>query len=208
MKVNKLIVYFLVYILLLYTNHLTAEAKNNKIEDNSNIFKNIKEIENVINDFENKHNIEIFIYTLDSIGNKNTYEEANLFTEKRFNNDNYILYYITKEEGNVALLAGRETQSIVTNEMFSLMLTSMEADFKEFKYDKGIKTSLINLDALISQNNRLEEENKSNHKVLNIDNQKEENRTIYIAVMIISILITFVCISLFIKGSNNKKEAN
>lgn len=182
---------------------------NSNIEDSSNLFANTLELEQVINSFEIKHNVDIFIYTIESINNKNIYQEAKLFADVKFDDDNYLLFYITKEEGNVALFAGTKTQDIVNNEMISLMLTSMEIDFKALEFEKGIMTSLSNLSTLIDENNRLEEENRNSHKVLDINNQKEANRNIYMSMMIISLIVSIVCVSLLIKSfNNNKKEAN
>lgn len=208
MKTIKISIGLLMLVLSICLNNKIVNANSN-IEDSSNLFANTLELEQVINSFEIKHNVDIFIYTIESINNKNIYQEAKLFADVKFDDDNYLLFYITKEEGNVALFAGTKTQSIVNNEMISLMLTSMEIDFKALEFEKGIMTSLSNLSTLIDENNRLEEENRNSHKVLDINNQKEANRNMYISMMIISVIISIVCISLLIKNfNNNKKEAN
>ena len=209
MKTIKILIGSLILILSIYLNNKIVNANNSNIEDNSNLFSNTLELEQVIDNFKIKHNVDVFVYTIESINNKNIYQEAKLFADVKFDDDNYLLFYITKEEGNVALFAGTKTQSIVNNEMISLMLTSMEIDFKALEFEKGIMTSLSNLSILIDENNRLEEENRNSHKVLDINNQKEANRNIYISMMIISVIVSIVCISLLIKNfNNNKKEAN
>lgn len=209
LKTIKILIGSLILILSIYLNNKIVNANNSNIEDNSNLFSNTLELEQVIDNFKIKHNVDVFVYTIESINNKNIYQEAKLFADVKFDDDNYLLFYITKEEGNVALFAGTKTQSIVNNEMISLMLTSMEIDFKALEFEKGIMTSLSNLSILIDENNRLEEENRNSHKVLNINNQKEANRNIYISMMIISVIVSIVCISLLIKNfNNNKKEAN
>lgn len=209
LKTIKILIGSLILILSIYLNNKIVNANNSNIEDNSNLFSNTLELEQVIDNFKIKHNVDVFVYTIESINNKNIYQEAKLFADVKFDDDNYLLFYITKEEGNVALFAGTKTQSIVNNEMISLMLTSMEIDFKALEFEKGIMTSLSNLSILIDENNRLEEENRNSHKVLDINNQKEANRNIYISMMIISVIVSIVCISLLIKNfNNNKKEAN
>ena len=138
------------------------------IIDTSDIFNEAEEeaLNLSILDFKDSTGFDICIEVVYSIPEG---KDIETFSSERylevFPENDGIYYLISSSDGNLIIQYG-EFDEIVTKELISVMLLSMNTDFENGEVLNGILSSILNGKALILENQREVKLREDNHEVL------------------------------------------
>lgn len=168
--------------------------------DEGNIFHEVQKTEllDSIKTFYERTNIFVFLHTVEKLQDETIDSLANYNYPTMFPENDVLYILMSKQDGDMIIKYGEQDSEIVTDELISVMMMSVEADFNQGNVLEGLKAALFNGMVLIEENLAI---NQDTHEVYEKDESEGFN---YILVCIgCAVVFVFNCFFLF----SPKKEA-
>ena len=154
-----------------------------------------------IKTFHQRTNFFVYIHTVENLKDDTIDSLANYNYSTMFPNNDVIYILMSKEEGDIIIKYGDINSEIITNELISVMMMSVDVDFKNGNIVEGLKAALFNGMVLIEENLRV---NEDTHEVF----EKDETQGFhYILICIGSAVIFIVNCFFLISFKKEKKDA-
>lgn len=163
---------FICICILFFICILNVKADKNYITDNAYIFKNKEILIENCQKFLDKYNICLYYYTIDTSNEEKFQEIINSY--ENFNEEDFILFYITKDNGNVAIYTSSNLSALITDVNKIVLLKSMEIDLNEGNFEQAMICATNNLSEIINDYNENKIENEK--LVLNLENKNKQQQ--------------------------------
>lgn len=188
-------------VLLFIILSVSVSANTKCVIDNAKIFKDESILIENSEKFFINYNINLYYYTVE----KSTQEEfERVMSEYKSSAENeFVLFYIIKDTGNVGIYTSEELSVLITDVNKIVLLKSMETDFANGEFEKAMICASNNLSEIIDDYNESKIENEKLD--LDLENKNKQQTLSIIGMIVFAGIFVGGLIFLF---KDSKKENN